>query len=204
MSDRERFDAWLDDELHHLLNPVVERPAPAARYRDARTGGGRLSLRFASGAGAAFGAKAATGLVVAAFAAGATATALTGTPNPAAWPGTVEQAVETCRSTAATDGLGACVSAIATQHGESVASAAREDHPSPHPAHSDGARTPAPVDSDEPSPEETHRPQPSHRPTPRTSLSPEGDHSPRPTPSASPSLHRPEPTPTPTRTPDSD
>ena len=193
MSGPERFDAWLDHELRHLLNAVVERPAPAARYREARTGS-RLSLRFASGAGAAFGAKAATGLVVAAFAAGATATALTGSPNPAAWGSSVEQVVEECRSTAATDGLGACVSAVATQHGESVASAAREDHSGARSLHSSSPRSPEPSESGEPSPEGTGRPQSNHRPTDRPTPRPSpGDRSPRPSPSASPS-HRPEPT----------
>ena len=194
MSDRERFDAWLDGELRRLLNPVAERPAPAPHYRRARVGG-RLSLRFASGAGAAFGAKAATGLVVAAFAAGATATALTGTANPADWGSTVAQAVEQCRSTAVTDGIGGCVSAVASQLGEATASAAREERPSPHPAHSN-ASSPEPNEGGEGSPDGSqpgHRP--TSRPTPRVTHSPGGDQSPRP----SPSPRRPEPT----RSPDS-
>ena len=187
MSDHERLDAWLDGELRRLLNPVAERPAPAPRYRRARVGG-RLSLRFASGAGAAFGAKAATGLVVAAFAAGATATAITGTANPADWGTTVEQAVEQCRSTAVSDGIGGCVSAVASQLGETTASAAREERPSPHPARSNAS--PEPKESGEPTPGSKPGHRPTARPTPRATRSPGADESPRP--SASP--RRPDPT----------
>jgi hypothetical protein len=99
----------------------------------------RFVRRILSGAGAALVVKALTGVTVAAFAAtaaGAAAEAtITGSLNPADWGQQVRHQVTVCKAQLAVGehGIGACVSAFASQHGKLVsadhsASGARLNH----------------------------------------------------------------------------
>ncbi len=128
------FERELERELHRVLDPIAAEPIPLRR---APTGG--ITKRLLGGAGVALGLKVATGLAVAAFAAAAagatTEVAITGSLNPADWGQQVSQTVTDCKNklAAGQNGIGACVSDFAKQHGDLVsdshqASKARDNH----------------------------------------------------------------------------
>ena len=137
------FENWLEQQLQGTTGQQVgPHPQPAqAAYHHAFLSGG-ISMTGTSGALAALGGKAAaiaTAAVLAAGVGGATAaTQLTGSTNPDTWGKTVTAAVTTCKDKAAqenTHGIGQCVSAVASQHGQQErdqhsASGARENHAS--------------------------------------------------------------------------
>jgi hypothetical protein len=96
-----------------------------------------------SGAGAAIAVKALTGFAVAAIAttvaAAAAEATITGSLNPDDWGQQVKHQVAVCKAELETGehGIGACVSAFASQHGKLVsaehrASGARENHGNGH------------------------------------------------------------------------
>jgi hypothetical protein len=88
------FEQQLEDELRLLLDPFAARTIPAWRM----PAQDRRAQRLAGGAGAALGAKIATGLVVAVVAAGAagatTEIVITRSANPADWARNVQQQVQ--------------------------------------------------------------------------------------------------------------
>jgi hypothetical protein len=83
-----KFDAWLEGELARELGSL-QHVAPNREWVPARPWFRRLTV--VSGAGGALAAKVATGVAVAAFAVGATGTAMTGSPNPTAWGLAIEE-----------------------------------------------------------------------------------------------------------------
>ncbi|HEX6547461.1 MAG TPA: hypothetical protein VF134_01805 [Candidatus Dormibacteraeota bacterium] len=169
MQDRDRFDDWLAGELHRELDPVTRSAAPAPRYATLRQGRRWWLL---GGAGGALSAKLAGGLVVAAFAVGATGTALSGSPNPANWGSHIREVVEGCQEgrTATDPGIGDCVSTVAKTHGPEVASEARSHHgPNSAPGH--GPKPPAPPGRPASTPTPTPTPH-GHEATPTPKPSP--------------------------------
>lgn len=154
-SEQERdFDAWLERSLRRELGrfgaatPPEREWVTLARPR-------RRRLTVASGAGGAVGAKAATGLVVAAFAA-ATGTAVTGTANPVVWGEALEAA-----ATSLPDRV----------EGPSSAAPAATEKPAPAPAYRPAA--PADVAAAAPaSPSPTARADLKHTPRPHASAAP--------------------------------
>jgi hypothetical protein len=113
----------LEFELHRVLDPVGSVPIPPRRAVRAR-GPMRGVL---GGAGAALTVKILTGVAVAAAAVTVAGAATTGSLNPEVWGQQVKQQVESCKDQLAQGqhGIGDCVSAFASQHGQSVASGAR-------------------------------------------------------------------------------
>lgn len=81
-------------------------------------------MSFLSGLPTIVASKAAIGITIATLAVGGagavTATAITGSANPAVWGQTVTAAVTSCKGnlTAGMHGIGSCVSAVAKQKGE--------------------------------------------------------------------------------------
>jgi hypothetical protein len=126
MSDIERE---LEAELHRVLDPMASVPIPARRAVQSR---GPVKTLL-GGAGAALTIKVLTGVAVAAAAVTVAGAATTGSLNPSVWGQQVKQQVESCKDQLAQgqNGIGACVSQFANQHGQAVASAARQ--------HGDGA-----------------------------------------------------------------
>ena len=120
MSDLERE---LEQELHRVLDPISRLPIPARRA----PGHATLYRRIAGGAGAALTVKILTGVAVAAAAATVAGAATTGSFNPRDWTQGMSKTVESCKAalTPGHHGIGECVSDIANQHGQAVASAAR-------------------------------------------------------------------------------
>lgn len=115
------FERGLERELHRILDPIAAAPIPPRRTLTSRG----VTRRLLGGAGAALGVKVLTGFALAAFAAAAagaaTEVAVTGSLNPADWGPRVHQTVQTCKDqlrASGTRGIGACVSAIASQHGQ--------------------------------------------------------------------------------------
>ena len=192
MSPRDGFDLWLESELRRRLHGVTAAPLPRPRYRDVdRTG--RRRLRLVSGAGAAVAAKAATGLLVTAFAVGATGAALTGSPNPTTWSASVHQVVDQCKAGASVEGIGGCVAAVSQERPLPVAAGTPDNHPpapAVEPSHAAGvAATGKPTDHPvaAASAEATETPKsPTTKP----------EHSPKPSPSAA-AGHSPAPSPEP-------
>jgi hypothetical protein len=121
MSDIERE---LEFELHRVLDPVASTPIPARRT--ARPAGPVKTLL--GGAGAALTIKVLTGVAVAAAAVTVAGAATTHSLNPSVWGQQVKQQVETCKDQLAQQdhGIGDCVSGFANQHGQTVASDARQ------------------------------------------------------------------------------
>ena len=121
MSDIERE---LEAELHRVLDPVAALPVPARRTTPSRTTRTRALL---GGAGAALTFKLLSGAVAAAAAVTVAGAATTGSINPADWGQQVREKVESCKAELADGqhGIGDCVSAFASQHGQAVASDAR-------------------------------------------------------------------------------
>jgi hypothetical protein len=181
---RDPFDDWLGHELERKLGAVASAPAPRPRYASARSG---RRWWLMGGAGGALTAKLAGGLVVAVFATGAAATALTGSASPTSWGSHIRDVVEGCQDarTASDQGIGSCVSSVAQTHGPSVSSSARTEPPtpsrSPDAEHSPpGPPSPLPsAHGHGPSPGPTPHGPPSPFPTPRGHLP-----SPFPTPDA--------------------
>lgn len=120
MSDLERE---LEQELHRVLDPVSRLAIPARRAPRH----GSLYGPIAGGAGAALTVKVLTGVAIAAAAATVAGAATTGSLNPVDWTQGMSRTVESCKTalTAGHHGIGECVSDIANQHGQAVASAAR-------------------------------------------------------------------------------
>ncbi len=184
------FDSRLETELRRRLHGASAAVPPYPRYKAVAAGGlaGR-SFRLLSGAGAAFAAKAGTGLVVAAFAVGATGTALSGSPNPAAWGTSVHQVVDQCKAGSSVEGIGGCVTAVTHEHSDTgpaaptshpVAPAAQsQSAPQAPPAttpggeRGDGAKSPRPTEHPEGQP--TAKADKSPKPSPRPSPSHPGD-----------------------------
>ena len=121
MSDIERE---LESELHRVLDPVASMPIPARRA--VRSAGPVKTLL--GGAGAALTIKILTGVAVAAAAVTVAGAATTHSLNPSVWGQQVKQQVETCKDQLAQGdhGIGDCVSGFANQHGQTVASDARQ------------------------------------------------------------------------------
>jgi hypothetical protein len=199
MSARDTYDVWLEYELRRRLHGLTAVPVPRARYEAFRAG--RRSARWVSGAGAAIAAKATTGLVVAAFAVGATGTALSGSANPSTWESTAHQVVDQCKAGASVEGIGGCVMAI--EHPQPIAVTAPDTRPAtPSPdAHRNTPAAVAPASTGRPArfgdhdrtspsfqvaptPLATRRPVYTPLPTPSHSASPSPSPSPRPSPSA--------------------
>src|SRR5439155_14689280 len=121
MSDLERE---LEQELHRVLDPIAGLPIPPRRMiRDRRVM--RALLR---GAGAALSFKLLTGVAVAVAAVTVAGAATTGSLDPNVWGQQVKTRVAECKDKLADGqhGIGDCVSSFASQHGSSVASAARQ------------------------------------------------------------------------------
>lgn len=121
MSD---LDRDLESELHRILDPLSARPIPPRRALASRT----AARTLVGGAGAALGVKLLTGVAVAAAAVTVAGAAATGSINPVVWGQQVSQHVSDCKAALATGqhGIGDCVSAFANQHGQAVASDARQ------------------------------------------------------------------------------
>jgi hypothetical protein len=121
MSDLERE---LESELHRVLDPVASMSIPTRRA--VRSTGPVKTLL--GGAGAALTIKILTGVAVAAAAVTVAGAATTGSLNPSVWGQQVKQQVETCKDQLAQGdhGIGGCVSGFANQHGQAVASDARQ------------------------------------------------------------------------------
>lgn len=202
MSARDGFDLWMEGELRRRLDGIAAMPTPL-RPRYAQVGrAARRRFRILSGASAAVAAKAGTGLVVAAFAMGATGTALSGSPNPVAWTSAMHQVVDQCKAGTSVEGIGGCVAAVAQEHGQPLAigapavppAATGSKPPSPaallgqpghEPSESPEAAEPgassSPAKKANPSP----KPSPAHRPAPNPSPKP----SPTPDDEGGPSHH---------------
>jgi hypothetical protein len=91
MTDVNQFDRDLELELHRVLDPLVAGALPSQRSRPQA----RAVPRVLGGVGAAFAAKAVTGIAIAALAAGAagavTEAVVTHSLDPAAWSRQVKQ-----------------------------------------------------------------------------------------------------------------
>jgi hypothetical protein len=89
------FDLELERELHRMLDPIVAGPIPL-RHAPRRTG---FLIKLLGSAGAAFAAKAVTGIAVAALAVGtagaATEAVITKSFNPADWRNQITLEVRT-------------------------------------------------------------------------------------------------------------
>ena len=198
MNSRDGFDLWLETELRRRLHGVTAAPVPRPRYRAAARKA-RRSLRLVSGASAALGAKAATGLVAVAFAVGATGAAITGSPNPTRWAASVHQVVDQCKAGSSVEGIGGCVAAVAQERPQPAAVVTAEAHqpaPAAEPSHT--MPPPAigkPADAGKPS---AHAPAIATARPPATAWSPKAEHTPKPasTPRATP-RHVPFPSPEP-------
>ena len=121
MSDLERD---LEAELHRVLDPLASRPIPARRPIVQHMG----IRKIVGGAGAALTIKVLSGVAVAAAAVTVAGAASTGSLNPSVWGQKVQQQVQTCKDqlNEGQHGIGDCVSGFANQHGQAVASAARQ------------------------------------------------------------------------------
>jgi len=121
MNGSGEFERDLERELHRILDPIGAAPIPPRRTLASRG----MTRRLLGGAGAALSVKVLTGFAVAAFAAAAagaaTEVAVTGSVNPADWGQQVHHTVQTCKDelrASGTRGIGPCVSAFASQHGQ--------------------------------------------------------------------------------------
>ena len=121
MSDLERD---LEAELHRVLDPLASRPVPARRPIVQHTG----FRKIVGGAGAALTIKVLSGVAVAAAAVTVAGATSTGSLNPSVWGQKVQQQVQTCKDqlNQGQHGIGDCVSGFANQHGQAVASEARQ------------------------------------------------------------------------------
>lgn len=121
MGDLERE---LESELHRVLDPVASMPIPARRAVQPR---GPIKTLL-GGAGAALTIKVLTGVAVAAAALTVAGAATTGSLDPTVWGQQVKQQVQSCKDQLAQGhhGIGDCVSQFANQHGQAVASDARQ------------------------------------------------------------------------------
>lgn len=124
------FEQELERQLHRILDPIAALPIPPRRPPVSRV----IAWRLVEGAGAALGLKLVTGVAIAAFAAAAagmaTEVAVTGSLNPSTWGQSVTQAVQTCKDNlraSGTRGIGPCVSAIASQHGQQVSDSSKSN-----------------------------------------------------------------------------
>jgi hypothetical protein len=118
------LESELESELHRALDPVSSYAIPPRRALRPR---GPLKA-LVGGTGAALSLKVLTGVAVAAAAVTVAGAASTGSLNPAVWGQQVKQQVETCKDQLAQGqhGIGECVSDFASQHGQTVASGARQ------------------------------------------------------------------------------
>lgn len=178
-SEDKRFERRLEQGLGRALDPVVRSAAtpPAARYAQRAGGGyGRLGFRFASGAGTAVAGKFATGFAVAAFAVGATGTAISHSVNPADWGAALRTTATECQA------AGDCVAVVTSE--------VRDGGLRPAP----GAATPVRSEpSERPSAQGSQHPsgRPSERPNAESSERPHGKPTERPAPKPSTPASRP-------------
>ena len=153
----DEFEGWLEQQLQGALQAHAG-PSPLATqatYHAAALTGGIGGVSTFSTITAAVTSKAAAGIATAALVVGGggavAATAATGSTDPGVWGQTVTQAVTQCKSELqdGQHGIGQCVSAVASQHGQQErdqhsASAARENHASDarkdHPTASPGRK----------------------------------------------------------------
>ncbi|HEX9363891.1 MAG TPA: hypothetical protein VGA47_08910 [Candidatus Dormibacteraeota bacterium] len=131
MSD---IDREIELELKRVLDPLAGAPIPARRMVRSQSTRMRALL---GGAGAALSVKLLTGVAVAAAAVTVAGTAATGSLDPTVWGQQVKDRVAECRDKLADGqhGIGDCVSSFASQHGQDVASAARQhgsENPNAH------------------------------------------------------------------------
>ena len=121
MSD---LDRDLEFELHRALDPLSAAPLPPRRLARAH----RPARTVLGGAGAALGFKILSGVAVAAAAVTVAGAATTGSLNPTVWGHQVTQQVASCKAQLADGqhGIGDCMSTFANQHGQAVASSARQ------------------------------------------------------------------------------
>ena len=121
MSD---FDREIEFELHRMLDSFDRDPIPPRRTVQSQATRMRALV---GGAGAAVAAKLVTGVAVAAAAVTGAGASATGSLDPTVWGQQVSQRVEQCKETLADGkhGIGDCVSAFASTHGQGVASEAR-------------------------------------------------------------------------------
>jgi uncharacterized membrane protein YgcG len=121
MDDIERE---LEQTLHRVLDPISARPIPPRRAVH-----GRSAFRtVAGGAGAALTVKLLTGVAAAAAAVTVAGAVTTGSLNPVNWGEAVTARVQACKSDIASNGqqgIGDCVSDLASTHGATVSNAAR-------------------------------------------------------------------------------
>ncbi|MFN2582234.1 MAG: hypothetical protein ABR498_05785 [Candidatus Dormibacteria bacterium] len=134
--DMDRFDEWLETELHRAGARFDTGTVPTPRYAslDAEGSGNRAvrALLKVTKSKIALAAGVAMGLA----ASGVAAKALTtGDPNPLNWGSTVTQQVQMCKDNVAADqhGIGQCVSSTANQHGSQVSGSVPPGPPSPFP-----------------------------------------------------------------------
>jgi len=115
---------WIDTRLaasfSHLDLPAS---APEGRYQAVTPRWRRRRMSLLAGLPAILTTKTAAAAAIVLTAAGGgavTKTVLTGNPNPTNWGSTVTQQVQSCKAalSAGQHGIGACVSSVATQHGQ--------------------------------------------------------------------------------------
>jgi hypothetical protein len=142
----DNFDRWLGQQLQQSASVHHgPRPMPAqANYRATRIPGA-LVLALPAKVAALVTTKAAVGLTAGMLAmgvAGAGEAVVTSSSNPSDWGMQVVQQVQKCKSALApgAHGIGQCVSAFASQHGQQVGSDHRAT-PTPGPS---GEHTPGP------------------------------------------------------------
>jgi hypothetical protein len=115
---------WIESRLtasfSHLDLPASP---PPGRYQAATPRWRRKRMSLLAGLPAILTTKVAAAAAIALTAAGGgvvTKTVLTGNPNPVNWGSTVTQQVQSCKAALTTGqhGIGACVSSVASQHGQ--------------------------------------------------------------------------------------
>ena len=119
----DRFEQWLETELHRASAISRGSPVPVPCYSGAKASPrrsriGRVSLALA-GSKLALAATATVALAAGGVAAKAVTT---GDPNPLHWGSTVTNQVAACKAAlpAGQHGIGSCVSSTASQHGPAV------------------------------------------------------------------------------------
>ena len=111
----QNFETWLEAELRESLGALMTSVKPAQGYRSRN----RTRRRILLAPGLAVGAAAKAGIAFAAAAAvtAGTATAITGSPDPAVWGQRVEVQVEHCKQLldSRQHGIGDCVSDLVSK-----------------------------------------------------------------------------------------
>ena len=148
----QNFDTWLEAELRESLGGLMTAATPAVGFRPRTRMRRRILLPFAPGL--AVGAAAKAGIVFAAAAAviAGTATAISGSPNPAVWGQRVEVQVAHCKQLRdrQPQGIGHCVSDLAS----------KPDRPRGGMQKPTQAQPPTSTDRSQPTPKPTPQPSP--------------------------------------------